>query len=120
MSSFGERLKRVREARGWSQERVGFELEVTKATVSKWETGRAEPSLDNLAKIHRLFRSGGGTLDHLVAGSGEDQPRVADEEAAYALPRLRAESDEEASMLTRFRELKPKQRKGLLQLLSGA
>lgn len=115
MSSFGERLKRVREAKGWSQERVGFELEVTKATVSKWETGRAEPSLDNLAKIHRLFHGAGGTLDHLVA----DQARIADEQAVYPLPRLRAESDEEVSLLTRFRELKPKQRKGLLELLGG-
>lgn len=41
MSIFGDQLKQARDAKGWSQERVGFELDVTKATVSKWEIGRA-------------------------------------------------------------------------------
>ncbi|CAN7330935.1 helix-turn-helix transcriptional regulator [Pseudoxanthomonas sp. LjRoot143] len=122
MSSFGERLKRVREAKGWSQERVGFELEVTKATVSKWETGRAEPSLDNLAKIHRLFHGVGATLDHLVVGADEEAEglRVGDQQGIYALPHVRAESEDEASLLIRFRELKSRQRKGLLDLLGCA
>ena len=121
MSSFGERLKRVREAKGWSQERVGFELEVTKATVSKWETGRAEPSLDNLAKIHRLFYAVGATLDHLVVGTDEEAEalRIGEQQGAYSLPQVRAESEDEASLLIRFRELKPAQRKGLLHLLAG-
>jgi len=41
--SFPERLKAARLALGLTQEQLGFELDVTKSTVSAWENGRDAP-----------------------------------------------------------------------------
>lgn len=118
-STFGTRLKEFRDARGWSQERVGFELEVSKATVSKWETGRAEPNLGNLAKIRRLYAADGLTLDYLiddiyaVAKSGTRQ-YVSE---GTRDPARAAQNQEEMALLARFRASSPARRRSLLNLL---
>jgi transcriptional regulator with XRE-family HTH domain len=132
MTGFGDRLKGLREAKGWSQERVGFELGVTKATISKWETGRAEPGLENLCKIRRLYRDAGVTLDELIAGEGVPaqfqhggEPYTAaflagieESGVVYGAGSIRTESTEETHLVVRYRQLRPKQRKGLLALLT--
>jgi len=134
MSTFGARLKSLREALGWSQERVGFELGVTKATVSKWELGRAEPGLEHLARIREVYRSTGVTLDQLILGPAADEERSEREDAAfevgylaaieerratYASRAIATESTDESHLLARFRQLTPKQKQGLLDLLAG-
>ncbi|KAF1717669.1 hypothetical protein CSC74_01725 [Pseudoxanthomonas yeongjuensis] len=116
-STFGTRLKEFRDARGWSQERVGFELEVSKATVSKWETGRAEPNLGNLAKIRRLYAADGLTLDYLI-----DDTYAAAKSRQYISestrePARAAQSQEEMTLLTRFRASPTARRRSLLNLL---
>lgn len=125
MSSFGDRLRQVREARGWSQEKLGFECcEVTKATISKWELGRAEPGLGHLSRLRQIFAPDNMTLDWLIddAVSGGNLvrawARVMDGDVErYALsPRL-AETSEEVALLTRFRAMTPKQRRGLTDLI---
>lgn len=122
MSSFGTRLRAFREARGWSQERVGFELGVSKATVSKWETGRAEPNLANLAKIRRLYAPDGLTLDYLIDDTiaaakpqGDLRPYVS--EGAWESTK-RVQNQSEAALLARFRASSPARRRSLLNLLA--
>ena len=121
-STFGTRLKEFRDARGWSQERVGFELEVSKATISKWETGRAEPRLANLAKIRRLYASDGLTLDYLIGNTvAASKPSVrahrhVNETTAESL--WAAQNQEEVALLTRFRASSPSRRRSLLGLLT--
>lgn len=119
-STFGTRLKEFRDARGWSQERVGFELEVSKATVSKWETGRAEPSLTNLAKIRRLYAPDGLTLDYLIDDTvaplkSSGHARRVNETPAESS--RTAQNREETALLTRFRASSPSRRRSLLELL---
>ncbi|WP_187470992.1 helix-turn-helix transcriptional regulator [Luteimonas viscosa] len=121
-STFGTRLKQFRDARGWSQERVGFELEVSKATVSKWETGRAQPSLAHLAKIRRLYASDGLTLDYLVddtfaAQTHQGEARLYVSEGASE-PARTAQNQQEVALLTRFRASSPARRRSLLNLLA--
>lgn len=116
MDDFGIRLRRFRAARSWSQERVGFELNVTKATVSKWETGRAQPSLENLRRIRRLYAQDGLTLDYLI--DGVTVPADAAPSAkARSLTRVARNTDETA-LLARFRALKSSRRKGLLEFMA--
>lgn len=115
MEHFGTRLKRFRDARGWTQEQIGFELEVSKATISKWEAGRAQPRLENLAGIRRLVAEDGLTLEDLIDGTSGT--RATEPAARYR--RGGARNAEEAALLARFRGLKPAQRKGLLALLEG-
>lgn len=55
MKSFGEKLAFVRRQHGISQEELGDMLGVSRHIVSKWETDRGKPSVDNLAVICDFF-----------------------------------------------------------------
>ncbi|MBQ4577626.1 MAG: helix-turn-helix transcriptional regulator [Clostridia bacterium] len=61
----GETIYRLRTGRGMSQGDLADALEVSRQSVSKWETGGAIPDLDKLVKMSALF---GVTLDELVKG----------------------------------------------------
>jgi DNA-binding XRE family transcriptional regulator len=54
MESAGFALARWRQARQWSQGDLALALQVTQATVSRLEAGRADPSLALATDIERL------------------------------------------------------------------
>lgn len=47
----GDWIKSARAAKGWNQERLGEAVGVSKANVSHWETGKHEPSFNQLLRI---------------------------------------------------------------------
>ena len=49
------RLRELREARGWSQGALADRLEVSRQTVNALETGKYDPSLPLAFRIARLF-----------------------------------------------------------------
>ena len=51
MSSFPKNLKTLRTRAGLTQDALAEALHVTRQTVSSWERGRSEPSLDTLSDI---------------------------------------------------------------------
>lgn len=115
MEHFGTRLKHFRDARSWSQEQLGFELDVTKATISKWETGQAQPRWENLAHLRRVVAEDGLTLDWLIDGVTADAGTA--RSVREPSPHM-ADNTEEVALLARFRALEPSRRKGLLALLA--
>ncbi|WP_460728618.1 helix-turn-helix domain-containing protein [Lysobacter rhizosphaerae] len=116
MDTFASRLRAVREARGWSQEKLGIELDVTGATISKWETGRSEPSLANLEIFLRIFARDNVTLDWLIAGGKAGAASSKPRKSAPPSPKT-AESQDELALLARYRRLPPKKQTALLGLL---
>ena len=48
-------LRDLRKARGWTQEDLAIELEVSRQTVNALEAGRYDPSLPLAFRIARLF-----------------------------------------------------------------
>ena len=50
------RLRQLREQRGWSQAVLAERLEVSRQTVNALETGKYDPSLPLAFRIARLFR----------------------------------------------------------------
>lgn len=69
-----ETIYQLRTQKGMSQGDLAEALEVSRQSVSKWETGGATPDLDKLVKMSTLF---GVTLDELVTGEKaqpESQP----------------------------------------------
>jgi putative transcriptional regulator len=48
-------LRDLRKARGWTQEDLAIELEVSRQTVNALEAGRYDPSLPLAFAIARLF-----------------------------------------------------------------
>lgn len=51
MNSFPNNLKRLRKMRNLKQEDLAERLNVTRQTVSGWETGRRQPDLDTLKQL---------------------------------------------------------------------
>ena len=49
------RLRELREARGWSQGQLAEQLDVSRQTVNALETGKYDPSLPLAFRIARLF-----------------------------------------------------------------
>ena len=68
--TLGEKIARLRTDRGMSQGALAEALEVSRQSVSKWETDGSVPELDKLVNLAKLFDV---TLDELVMG--EETPR---------------------------------------------
>ena len=49
------RLRELREAKGWSQGELAERLEVSRQTINALETGKYDPSLPLAFRIARLF-----------------------------------------------------------------
>lgn len=48
MESLGEKIYRLRKAKGLSQEELAERVGVSRQTISKWETGSMQPTFDNI------------------------------------------------------------------------
>ena len=62
---FGERVKRLREARGWSFTYLSVHSGLAKNTIVEVESGRTEPRLNTIAALAGSF---GKTLSELLRG----------------------------------------------------
>ena len=60
---FNEKLQELRKGKGLTQEELAEKLFVSRAAVSKWESGRGYPSIDSLKEISRYFSV---TIDELI------------------------------------------------------
>ena len=69
--TLGENIARLRIQKDWSQGDLADALDISRQSVSKWETDASIPELDKLLKLSELF---GVTLDELVRG--EDAPKA--------------------------------------------
>lgn len=49
------RLRELRDAKGWSQGELATQLEVSRQTINALETGKYDPSLPLAFRIARLF-----------------------------------------------------------------
>lgn len=53
--TLGEKILALRKSRGWSQEQLADELNVSRQSVSKWELGEAAPELDKIVLLSKVF-----------------------------------------------------------------
>lgn len=59
-----QKIQLLRKEKGLTQEELAARLYVSRAAVSKWESGRGSPSLDSLRDLARFF---GVTVDVLLS-----------------------------------------------------
>ena len=69
--TLGENLRALRKEAGLSQEEVAGQLYVSRQTISKWENNLAEPGVENLKALARLY---GITLDQLLGEEVRQDP----------------------------------------------
>lgn len=55
MEKFAEQLVSLRKQAGMSQEDLAEKLQLTRQTISKWETGASTPDLDLLVRLAEVF-----------------------------------------------------------------
>ena len=79
--TLGENIVRLRTQKNWSQGDLADALDISRQSVSKWETDASVPDLDKLLKLSELF---GVTLDELVRG--ENHAKAAAAPAAPVSP----------------------------------
>ena len=52
---FGENLKKVRKNKKMSQEQLAEKVNVSRQSISKWETGEAYPEMNNILQLCKIF-----------------------------------------------------------------
>ncbi len=75
--SFGEQLQEVRRSNGMTQEQFAEALQVSRQAVSRWESGRSYPEVDNILYICNRYGVSIGTLfaeENPTPDSGRPQP----------------------------------------------
>lgn len=72
--TFGEKLQALRKARGWSQEELAQQINVSRQALSKWEGGASMPDTENVVALSRLF---GVSTDYLLLENGETTAQAA-------------------------------------------
>lgn len=64
-----EKITELRKKQGWSQEELAQKLDISRQSVSKWESGGAMPDLDKIIKLSSIF---GVSTDYLLKDDDED------------------------------------------------
>lgn len=68
--NLAEKIQSLRKEKNLSQEELGEKLEVSRQSVSKWESGLAMPEIEKLIILSEIF---GVTTDYLLKGNGACQ-----------------------------------------------
>jgi transcriptional regulator with XRE-family HTH domain len=69
MAPFGDRIRELREEKGWSQDKLAKSIGAVAHQISRYEHGHMSPSAETLVKIAETFDV---SLDYLLV---EDSPR---------------------------------------------
>lgn len=64
--NFSEKLKVIRKNEGLSQEQLAEKIGVSRQAITKWETGKGLPDVENMVIIAEIFKT---TLDELLKDS---------------------------------------------------
>ena len=96
----GERIRHLRQEKGWTQRELARRAGLKPSGLSKYELGIYQPSL---AAVKALAGALGTTTDHLLGGSGPEPDADA---------RLK-------SLLARLGELPAEPRRALAEILDG-
>ena len=70
--SLGERLLELRKSKHLSQEELAYKLDVTRQTISKWETDQSTPDFDKIMPLCELY---GITSDELLIGVKKEEEK---------------------------------------------
>ncbi|MER0281323.1 helix-turn-helix domain-containing protein [Clostridioides sp. GD02377] len=68
--NFGENLKRLRKERNLSQEQLSEMLNVSRQAISKWESNKTYPDIENLMLLRNIFNI---ALDDLLFDENKDK-----------------------------------------------
>lgn len=89
-----EKITELRKKNGWSQEELANQINVSRQSVSKWESAQSVPDLDKILQLGQIF---GVSTDYLLKDEMEAAEYTAGKEESMSEPPLRRVSMEEAN-----------------------
>lgn len=87
--NFSDRLKEIRKNAGLSQEQLAEKIGVSRQAVTKWETGKGLPDIENIVIIAEIFKT---TLDELISAGVRERAQLPDaytSETAYDIEKIK-------------------------------
>ncbi len=94
---FGENLKKLRKLKKLSQEDLAEKMNVSRQSVSKWETGDAYPEMNNILELCKIFHC---HINDLVNDSIVDIDSL-DEEVKMNVVKLKSEQQRKMKILSK-------------------
>ena len=76
----GERLKELRKLNNLSQEQVAKELNITRQAISKWETDKTMPDIENIILLSKLYNV---SLESIM-GEEEEKNRACEKTKVFS------------------------------------
>ena len=73
---FGENIRELRELKGYTQQDLANELNVSRSKVAMWETNKRDPGTDDLRELADIFDV---TIDYLLGKSTDPKLSRKDE-----------------------------------------
>ena len=70
--NFGDKIQLQRKKKGMTQEELGEELNVSRQTITKWESNQSFPEIKKIIKLSYFFDV---TIDYLLKDEIEDEER---------------------------------------------
>ena len=83
--TFSDKLIALRKKAGWSQEELAERLNVSRQSVSKWESAQSMPDIDKILQLSSLFSV---TTDCLLKDT-QAEPEYTEDDTS-PLPRIKA------------------------------
>lgn len=68
--TLAEKIALLRKQKGWSQEELADKMDISRQSVSKWESAQSVPDLDKIIKISNIFAV---STDYLLKEEGESE-----------------------------------------------
>ena len=96
--NFGDNLKKLRTSKGMSQEKLAEKVNVSRQSVSKWETGDAYPEMNNLLELCKIFHC---KINDLVNDSILDVNNL-DDEVKNKVISLKKEESKKMKILSKI------------------
>jgi len=110
-SRFGALIRQLRDERGWTQEKLAREADITVTSVSNVERGATKPNAETVEKLAAAFGLEPGDLDPRRLGDAvaASARTVAQRQA---IRRLLALPDSDIEAIVQFLDERTEQRKG--------
>jgi transcriptional regulator with XRE-family HTH domain len=98
---FGDNLKTLRKSKNISQEALAEKVNVSRQSVSKWETGDAYPEMNNILELCKIFNC---HINDLVNDNMVDIDNM-DEEVKMSVVKFKAEKQKKVKTLSKIMEV---------------
>ena len=69
-----EKLFELRKEKGWSQEKLAEQINVSRQSISKWESGQVLPEIEKIIEISKIFQV---TTDYLLLDENSEKSSTA-------------------------------------------